>query len=47
MICEFCGSTMEERKIYGVFVEGNLITTCSRCYPVKDTDQKTIQEFLE
>ena len=42
MICDFCNATMDERKIYGLFKDGDLIIPCSRCYPIKDKNQKTL-----
>jgi len=47
MICQFCNATMDERKIYGVFVEGDLIVTCSRCYPIKDNDQTDLTNYIK
>ena len=47
MICEFCSSTMDERKIYGVFKNGEIIMTCLRCYPIIDKKQTTLKEVLK
>ena len=46
MICDFCNATMDERKIYGVFIKNDFIVTCSRCYPVKDKNQGTLSSYL-
>ena len=39
MICDLCKATIDERKIYVILEEGNLIFSCSRCYPIKDKEQ--------
>jgi len=45
MICDKCNITMDEEKIFGYFINGNLENYCSKCTPYREEGQLTINSF--
>jgi hypothetical protein len=45
MICDNCDATMDEKKIYGYFVNNTFEIYCSKCTPYRQKGQTKIGDF--